>query len=77
MGKKRLIARTEIHDTKWEGDVSGKQIKKRYEGTEKLTEAFIKLEANTPYERGAGQMNKLLKINLTNYCLSRFGVSHA
>lgn len=43
----------------------------------KPIEAFIKLNENAPYGQGAGQMNKLLKINLTNYCLSHLRVSHA
>lgn len=43
----------------------------------KPIEAFIKLNENAPYGQGAGQMNKLLKINLTNYCLSYLQVSHA
>lgn len=41
-----------------------------YDSNGKLTEAFIRLNENAPYGQGAGQMNKLLKINLTNYCLS-------
>lgn len=41
------------------------------------TEAFIKLTESAPYGQGAGQMSELLKINLTNYCLSQFRVSHA
>lgn len=48
-----------------------------YESIRKSTEAFIKLNENAPYGQGAGQMNKLLKINLTNYCLSHLWVSHA
>lgn len=43
----------------------------------KHIEVFIRLNETAPYGQGAGQMNKLLKINLTNYCLSRLRVSHA
>lgn len=38
----------------------------------KLAEAFIKLNEKAPCGQGAGQMNKPLKINLANYCLSHF-----
>lgn len=48
-----------------------------YERIRKLTEAFIRLNENAPYGQGAGQTNKSLKINLTNYCLSHLRVSPA
>lgn len=39
--------------------------------------AFIRLNKTAPYGHDSGQMNKLLKINLSNYCLSHLRVGHA
>lgn len=62
---------------KEEEEVTEKRNKMTMKSIRKLTEAFIKLNENAPYGQGAGQMNKPLKINLTNYCLSHLWVSPA
>lgn len=77
MDRKQLIVRSEIHFTKREEGVSGKQNKKDMSALRNLLKHLSSLKKIAPYVQGAGQTNKLLKINLTNYCLSRFWVSHA
>lgn len=57
---KRLRASGEKQNKKWND----------HRRIGKLAEAFIKLNEKAPCGQGAGQMNKPLKIYLTNYCLS-------
>jgi len=56
---------------------SGERKRNEYESIGKPIQAFIKPTEKTPYGHGAGQMNKLLKINLANYRLPHLRVSHA
>ena len=76
LSRAQLTEGIPIYFRREEEEVLAKGMK-WYKWIRNCIEAFIKLNEKAPYGHVSGQMNRLLKINPSNYCLSPLWVSPA